>query len=193
MNLCLLNRWTGFENDQDTAGCTPGGPYWQRNHRAQPTARGSLQRWGAQAISTCLGQTEYSWFEWWVCLLVCEINVFLPLSKTELVNQAPDLQNVSFIWHQLTSSEYEQQVKEKGTHKKFDFIHMIQVMKYGFNIGVLATPFSSVVCVKSGGPELSTVLPWAITSAVGPQTPNLIPYPPWFWSLFFTSFTMYGG
>ncbi|XP_063198149.1 carnosine N-methyltransferase 2 isoform X2 [Chroicocephalus ridibundus] len=46
----------------------------------------------------------------------------------ELVNQAPDLHNVSFIWHQLTSSEYEQQVKEKGTHKKFDFIHMIQML-----------------------------------------------------------------
>ncbi|NXX91064.1 HNMTL methyltransferase, partial [Centropus bengalensis] len=46
----------------------------------------------------------------------------------ELVNQAPDLQNVSFIWHQLTSSEYEQQVKEEGTHKKFDFIHMIQML-----------------------------------------------------------------
>ncbi|XP_027740130.1 carnosine N-methyltransferase 2 isoform X1 [Empidonax traillii] len=46
----------------------------------------------------------------------------------ELVNQAPDLQNVSFIWHQVTSSEYEQQVKEKGTHKKFDFIHMIQML-----------------------------------------------------------------
>ncbi|NWS83656.1 HNMTL methyltransferase, partial [Toxostoma redivivum] len=46
----------------------------------------------------------------------------------ELVNQAPDLQNVSFIWHQLTSLEYEQQVKEKGTHKKFDFIHMIQML-----------------------------------------------------------------
>ncbi|NXP16327.1 HNMTL methyltransferase, partial [Scytalopus superciliaris] len=46
----------------------------------------------------------------------------------ELVNQAPDLQNVSFIWHQLTSSEYEQQVKEKGTRKKFDFIHMIQML-----------------------------------------------------------------
>ncbi|NWV26732.1 HNMTL methyltransferase, partial [Origma solitaria] len=46
----------------------------------------------------------------------------------ELVSQAPDLQNVSFIWHQLTSLEYEQQVKEKGTHKKFDFIHMIQML-----------------------------------------------------------------
>ncbi|XP_062434906.1 carnosine N-methyltransferase 2 [Rhea pennata] len=46
----------------------------------------------------------------------------------ELVNQAPGLQNVSFIWHQLTSSEYEQQMKEKSTHKKFDFIHMIQML-----------------------------------------------------------------
>jgi len=63
---------------------------------------------------------------------------FFYFFKTELVNQAPDLQNVSFIWHQLTSSEYKQQVKEKGTHKKFDFIHMIQVMKYCFNRGILA-------------------------------------------------------
>ncbi|NWI92517.1 HNMTL methyltransferase, partial [Pitta sordida] len=46
----------------------------------------------------------------------------------ELVNQAPDLQNVSFIWHQLTSSEYQEQVKAKGTQKKFDFIHMIQML-----------------------------------------------------------------
>ncbi|XP_027670757.1 carnosine N-methyltransferase 2 isoform X2 [Falco biarmicus] len=46
----------------------------------------------------------------------------------ELVNQAPDLQNVSFIWHQLTSSEYEQKVKEEGIQKKFDFIHMIQML-----------------------------------------------------------------
>ncbi|KAK4817653.1 hypothetical protein QYF61_023243 [Mycteria americana] len=46
----------------------------------------------------------------------------------ELVHQAPDLQNVSFMWHQLTSLEYEQQVKEEGAHKKFDFIHMIQML-----------------------------------------------------------------
>ncbi|NXC44905.1 HNMTL methyltransferase, partial [Penelope pileata] len=46
----------------------------------------------------------------------------------ELVNQAADLQGVSFIWHQLTSTEYEQHVKEKSTHKKFDFIHMIQML-----------------------------------------------------------------
>ncbi|XP_025896644.1 carnosine N-methyltransferase 2-like [Nothoprocta perdicaria] len=46
----------------------------------------------------------------------------------ELVNQAPDLQRVSFVWHQLTSSQYEQQVMEKSTQKKFDFIHMIQML-----------------------------------------------------------------
>lgn len=62
-----------------------------------------------------------------------EFMFFFCFFKTELVNQAPDLQNVSFIWHQLTSLEYEQQVKEKGAHKKFDFIHMIQVMEYCFH------------------------------------------------------------
>ncbi|XP_030310166.1 carnosine N-methyltransferase 2 isoform X3 [Calypte anna] len=56
------------------------------------------------------------------------INILGVGSGTELVNQASDLQNVSFVWHQLTSSEYEQQVKEKGTDKKFDFIHMIQML-----------------------------------------------------------------
>lgn len=74
------------------------------------------------------------------------------------MNQAPDLQNVSFIWHQLTSLEYEQQVKEKGTHKKFDFIHMIQVMDINTGLLDLTTPFSSAVCLILG-PELSTAPP----------------------------------
>lgn len=147
-----------------------------------------------KAIPACLAYSEGDQFEQWVFLLFCEIHVFLLLFKTELVNQAPDLQNVSFLWHQLTSLEYEQQVKEKGAHKKFDFIHMIQVMEYCFNIGVLALtiPFISAACMKLGGPELNTVLPWAITSAAALQTPNLIPYPPWFRSLVCTSLTVCG-
>lgn len=68
-------------------------------------------------------------------MLFYEIQGFILLFETELVNQAPDLQNVSFIWHQLTSLEYEQQVKEKGIHKKFDFIHMIQVMAISLTQG----------------------------------------------------------
>lgn len=114
------------------------------------------------------------------------------------MNQTPDLENVSFSWHQLTSSEYEQQVKEKGAHKKFNFIHMIQVMQYCFNIGVLAlaTPLISAVCMKLGGPELSTGLTelshGVITSAAATLTSNLIPYPPWFWSLVCTGLTVYG-
>ncbi|XP_040461071.1 carnosine N-methyltransferase 2 isoform X3 [Falco naumanni] len=56
------------------------------------------------------------------------VNVLGVGSGTELVSQAPDLQNVSFIWYQLTSSEYEQKVKEEGIQKKFDFIHMIQML-----------------------------------------------------------------
>ncbi|KAH0621368.1 hypothetical protein JD844_022559 [Phrynosoma platyrhinos] len=39
-----------------------------------------------------------------------------------------DLKNVSFTWHQLTSMEYEKQVKEQSLKRKYDFIHLIQML-----------------------------------------------------------------
>ncbi|MGH0120070.1 UNVERIFIED_CONTAM: hypothetical protein FKN15_062760 [Acipenser sinensis] len=47
-----------------------------------------------------------------------------------LVAKTPNLENVSFNWNKMTSSEYENHVKEKKENKKFDFIHMIQMLYY---------------------------------------------------------------
>lgn len=45
-----------------------------------------------------------------------------------LVAKTPNLQNIPFAWHIMHSGEYEKAVKAKGDMKKFDFIHMIQVL-----------------------------------------------------------------
>uniref|UniRef100_A0A8D0EFV8 Histamine N-methyltransferase n=2 Tax=Salvator merianae TaxID=96440 RepID=A0A8D0EFV8_SALMN len=50
------------------------------------------------------------------------------LSYKEAVRNSSDLKNVSFTWHQLTSMEYEEQAKEQNVQKKFDFIHLIQML-----------------------------------------------------------------
>ncbi|XP_067844261.1 histamine N-methyltransferase-like [Heptranchias perlo] len=38
--------------------------------------------------------------------------------------------NISSTWNQMSSEEYEKQVKERNESKKFDLIHMIQVLYY---------------------------------------------------------------
>ncbi|XP_023787154.1 carnosine N-methyltransferase 2-like isoform X2 [Cyanistes caeruleus] len=93
----------------------------------------------------------------------------------ELVNQAPDLQNVSFIWHQLTSLEYEQQVKEKGTHKKFDFIHMIQMLYRVEDIPNTIKFFHS--CLDHHGKLLIIILSAADGPACGSGTGTACPPP----------------
>ena len=45
-----------------------------------------------------------------------------------LVAKTTNLQKVQFAWHIMRSEDYEKQVKAKGDVKKFDFIHMIQVL-----------------------------------------------------------------
>ncbi|XP_017276108.1 histamine N-methyltransferase-like [Kryptolebias marmoratus] len=45
-----------------------------------------------------------------------------------------DLPKISFSWHVMHSEEYEKQVKAKGDIKKFDFIHMIQMIYYVDNM-----------------------------------------------------------
>ncbi|KAM8749688.1 histamine N-methyltransferase A-like [Acanthopagrus schlegelii] len=47
-----------------------------------------------------------------------------------LVAKTPNLQTVPFTWHVMHSGDYERQVKAKGDAKKFDFIHMIQMIYY---------------------------------------------------------------
>ncbi|XP_077176303.1 carnosine N-methyltransferase 2-like [Paroedura picta] len=50
------------------------------------------------------------------------------LAYKEAIKNSSDLNNVSFTWHQLTSMEYEKQAKGWNTGKKYDFIHMIQML-----------------------------------------------------------------
>ncbi|XP_034430021.1 histamine N-methyltransferase A-like [Hippoglossus hippoglossus] len=47
-----------------------------------------------------------------------------------LVAKTTSLQKVQFAWHIMHSEDYEKQVKAKGDVKKFDFIHMIQMLYY---------------------------------------------------------------
>ncbi|XP_044294320.1 carnosine N-methyltransferase 2-like [Varanus komodoensis] len=50
------------------------------------------------------------------------------LTYKDAVRNSSDLKNVSFTWHQLTSMEYEKQARAQNIQKKFDFIHLIQML-----------------------------------------------------------------
>lgn len=45
-----------------------------------------------------------------------------------LVAKTASLQKIPFGWNIMSSEDYVKQVKTKGEMKKFDFIHMIQVL-----------------------------------------------------------------
>lgn len=45
-----------------------------------------------------------------------------------LVAKTDSLQKIPFGWNIMSSEDYVKQVKTKGEMKKFDFIHMIQVL-----------------------------------------------------------------
>lgn len=51
-----------------------------------------------------------------------------------LVAKTTDLQKIPFAWHIMNSGDYEKQVKAKGDMKRFDFIHMIQLIYYVDNL-----------------------------------------------------------
>ncbi|XP_026233010.1 histamine N-methyltransferase-like [Anabas testudineus] len=47
-----------------------------------------------------------------------------------LVAKTTNLQKVPFAWHIMSSEDYQKQVKATGAMKKFDFIHMIQMLYF---------------------------------------------------------------
>ncbi|KAF3695047.1 Histamine N-methyltransferase A [Channa argus] len=51
-----------------------------------------------------------------------------------LVAKASNLQKVQFAWHIMHSEDFQKQAKAKGNVKKFDFIHMIQMLYYVDNL-----------------------------------------------------------
>ncbi|XP_062822873.1 carnosine N-methyltransferase 2 isoform X2 [Anolis carolinensis] len=83
------------------------------------------------------------------------INVLGVGSGTDAV-MGSDLKNVSFTWHQLTSMEYEKQTKEKSMQKKYDFIHLIQMLYRVENIASTIKYFHS--CLDDHGKLLIIIL-----------------------------------
>lgn len=51
-----------------------------------------------------------------------------------LAGKTTALQKFEFSWHIMSIEDYEKQVKAKGDIKKFDFIHMIQMIYYVQNL-----------------------------------------------------------
>ncbi|XP_076119701.1 histamine N-methyltransferase-like [Alosa pseudoharengus] len=47
-----------------------------------------------------------------------------------LVQKTPNLEYINFTWNKMTASEFESHWKESKLDKKFDFIHMIQMLYY---------------------------------------------------------------
>ncbi|XP_073329543.1 histamine N-methyltransferase A-like [Pagrus major] len=62
-----------------------------------------------------------------------------------LVAKTPNLQTIPFAWHIMHSGDYEKQVKAKGDMKKFDFIHMIQMIYYVDNLSNTIKFFHSLL------------------------------------------------
>ncbi|XP_068428992.1 histamine N-methyltransferase A-like [Clinocottus analis] len=52
-----------------------------------------------------------------------------------LIAKTTNLQKIPFAWHLMTSQNYEKQSKAKGDMKKFDFIHMIQMIYFVDDFG----------------------------------------------------------
>lgn len=62
-----------------------------------------------------------------------------------LVAKTTSLQRVPFVWHIMHSGDYEKKVKAKGDMKKFDFIHMIQMIYYVDNLADTIKFFHSLL------------------------------------------------
>ncbi|KAK0143734.1 Histamine N-methyltransferase [Merluccius polli] len=67
----------------------------------------------------------------------------------DLVARTSSLQNVPFEWHTLTSAEYEKKVTMNKAIKKFDLIHMIQMLYYVDDYAATIKFFHSLL--KSNG------------------------------------------
>ncbi|XP_029461261.1 histamine N-methyltransferase [Rhinatrema bivittatum] len=67
----------------------------------------------------------------------------------DLVTNMPDLKNISFTWHEKTSSDYENDLNEKNESKIFDFIHLIQMLYYVDDIPATLKYFIS--CLAPNG------------------------------------------
>ncbi|XP_017595743.1 PREDICTED: histamine N-methyltransferase isoform X1 [Corvus brachyrhynchos] len=63
----------------------------------------------------------------------------------ERVAQASNLENIKFTWHKETAYEYESRVNAEKKTKKWDFIHMIQMLYYVRDIPATIRYFHSLL------------------------------------------------
>uniref|UniRef100_A0A3Q3W6C3 Histamine N-methyltransferase n=1 Tax=Mola mola TaxID=94237 RepID=A0A3Q3W6C3_MOLML len=66
-----------------------------------------------------------------------------------LVAKSPNVQKIPFSWHIMNSEDYVKQVQAKGNVKKFDLIHMIQMIYYVDNLTNTIKFYHSLL--KDGG------------------------------------------
>uniref|UniRef100_A0A8C5MDG9 Histamine N-methyltransferase n=1 Tax=Leptobrachium leishanense TaxID=445787 RepID=A0A8C5MDG9_9ANUR len=78
------------------------------------------------------------------------------LNYKELIARTPGLDNVTFTWHKKTCQEYESDITQEGQHRKYDFIHMIQVLYYVKEIRATLEFYSS--CLEPNGKLLIALL-----------------------------------
>uniref|UniRef100_A0A8C5MDX9 Histamine N-methyltransferase n=1 Tax=Leptobrachium leishanense TaxID=445787 RepID=A0A8C5MDX9_9ANUR len=66
----------------------------------------------------------------------------------ERIAKTKGLDNVTFSWHEKTSHEFESEIKESKQLKKYDFIHMIQMLYYVKDVAATLKFFSSCLAPK---------------------------------------------
>lgn len=67
----------------------------------------------------------------------------------ELVAKTSNLENIKFVWHKETSSEYQNRITEKKEIQKWDFIHMIQMLYYVKDIPATLKFFHSLLATNA--------------------------------------------
>ncbi|NWR48111.1 HNMT methyltransferase, partial [Regulus satrapa] len=63
----------------------------------------------------------------------------------EHVAQASNLENIKFTWHKETANDYESRMKAEKEIKKWDFIHMVQMLYYVKDIPATLRYFHSLL------------------------------------------------
>uniref|UniRef100_A0A8D0GVJ0 Histamine N-methyltransferase n=1 Tax=Sphenodon punctatus TaxID=8508 RepID=A0A8D0GVJ0_SPHPU len=67
------------------------------------------------------------------------------LGYKERVAKASNLENIKFTWHKETSSEFESRMNTEKEFKRWDFIHMIQMLYYVKDISATIKYFHSLL------------------------------------------------
>ncbi|XP_048342576.1 histamine N-methyltransferase-like isoform X1 [Sphaerodactylus townsendi] len=105
---------------------------------------------------------------------VIEPSVEQIINYKERVAKTSNLENIKFSWHKETSLEYESRMKASGDVKKWDFIHMIQMLYYVKDISATVRFFHALL--ESGAKLLIILVSgtsgWArLWKKYGPRLP----------------------